>query len=65
MVAENFYKFLLKFMLKYPQFKGRPLFITGESYAGHYIPAIASYIVQHPISDFNLKGIAIGNGKIK
>jgi len=62
MVAENFYKFLLKFMLKYPQFKGRPLHITGESYAGHYIPAIASFIVDHPIEDFNLQGVAIGNG---
>jgi cathepsin A (carboxypeptidase C) len=62
MVAENFYKFLLKFILKYPQFKGRPLFITGESYAGHYIPAIASYIVQHPVEEMNLQGIAIGNG---
>jgi len=62
MVAENFYKFLLKFMLKYPQFKGRPLHITGESYAGHYIPAIASYIVDNPIADFNLTGVAIGNG---
>ena len=64
MVAENFYKFLLKFMLKYPNFKGRPLFITGESYAGHYIPAIANYIVQNPLKDFNLKGIAIGNGNL-
>ena len=62
MVAENFYKFLLKFMMKYPEFKGRPMYITGESYAGHYIPAIANYIVQNPFSDFNLRGIAIGNG---
>jgi len=49
-------------MIKFPQFKGRELYITGESYAGHYIPAIANYILQHPFEDFNLKGIAIGNG---
>lgn len=62
MVAENFYKFLLKFITRYPQFKGRGVYITGESYAGHYIPAIASYIVNHPYEDLKLQGIAIGNG---
>ena len=64
MIAETLYKFLLKFMMNYPEFKGRPLYITGESYAGHYIPAFANYILQNPFSDFNLKGIAIGNGII-
>ena len=50
MIAEDFFKFMLKFVEKYPEFKGcfftlgRPLFVTGESYAGHYIPAIAAYI---------------------
>lgn len=28
-------------MVKYPEFKGRDIYITGESYAGHYIPNIA------------------------
>jgi cathepsin A (carboxypeptidase C) len=62
MVAENFYRFLLKFLAKYPSLAGRDLYITGESYAGHYIPAIADFIVQHPDSSLNLKGVAIGNG---
>jgi cathepsin A (carboxypeptidase C) len=62
MVAENFYKFLIKFYATYPEIKGRELYITGESYAGHYIPAIADFIVRNPYSDFNLKGVAIGNG---
>ena len=37
--------------------------MTGESYAGHYIPAISYYIVNN-MSDFsmNFKGMAIGNG---
>jgi len=48
--------------LKFPLFKGRDLYITGESYAGHYIPALASYIVKNPDADFNLKGVAIVNG---
>lgn len=62
MVAENFYRFLLKFYRKFPQFKQRPLYITGESYAGHYIPAIADFIVQNPDEDIKLSGVAIGNG---
>jgi len=62
MVAENFYKFLIKFYAKYQTLKGRPLYITGESYAGHYIPAIADFIVQNPDEDINLQGVAIGNG---
>jgi len=62
MVASNFYQFLLKFLAKYPMFSGRDLYITGESYAGHYIPAIADYIVRNPDPALKLKGVAIGNG---
>eukprot|EP00828_Plagiopyla_frontata_P034711 TRINITY_DN4523_c0_g1_i4.p1 TRINITY_DN4523_c0_g1~~TRINITY_DN4523_c0_g1_i4.p1 ORF type:complete len:428 (-),score=45.91 TRINITY_DN4523_c0_g1_i4:61-1344(-) len=46
-----------------------PVFITGESYAGKYIPNIAANILQYnklsvnPSSlKLNLKGIAYGNG---
>lgn len=35
---------MIKFYEMYPEFKGRELFVTGESYAGHYIPAISSYM---------------------
>ncbi|CAI0415373.1 unnamed protein product [Linum tenue] len=49
-----------------PDSKTRPLYITGESYAGKYVPAIGSYIVRHnanlPESRLNLKGVAIGDG---
>ena len=62
MVAENVYRFLLKFYSKYPEYKGRSLYITGESYAGHYIPAIADFIVKNSDEDIKLKGVAIGNG---
>ena len=44
-IAEDFYKFLTEFLDAYPQFKQRKFYITGESYAGHYIPAISAYIV--------------------
>lgn len=65
-VAEHFGIFLSGFYEKYPEFIGRPLFVSGESYAGHYIPYIAAYILNNPDKfqnkGVNLQGIAIGNG---
>jgi len=63
MVAENFYKFLIKFLVKFPEYNQRNIFITGESYAGHYIPAIADFINTHPDPSIKFAGLAIGNGK--
>ena len=37
---------------------GNDFYITGESYAGHYIPNFALYLLK---KDFNLKGVMIGN----
>ena len=62
MIAANIYKFLLKFLAEYSNLSGRDLYITGESYAGHYIPAVADYIIKNPHESLNLKGVAIGNG---
>lgn len=55
--------FLDGFVAANPEYKGRDFFITGESYAGHYIPAIAYYL-SHNVTDLglNFKGVAIGNG---
>ena len=65
-VAEDMLQFLTEFSDAHPELKGRDFFITGESYAGHYVPAV-SYAVfeaqkrgQGP--GFLLKGLAIGNG---
>jgi cathepsin A (carboxypeptidase C) len=42
-----------------------PLHIAGESFAGHYIPAIASKIVENRIvGELNLKSIFFGNGVV-
>lgn len=46
----------------YPEYIGRNVYLTGESYAGHYIPAFANYLFYYPLDGFNLAGIAIGNG---
>jgi carboxypeptidase C (cathepsin A) len=66
-IAEDMYTFLVAFYNKYPRFKNVDFFITGESYGGHYIPAIASYILQQNAKggfQIPLKGVAIGNGFI-
>jgi cathepsin A (carboxypeptidase C) len=42
---------------------GRPLHIAGESYAGHYVPAVGAMIVDKSLTSFfNLKSVMIGNG---
>lgn len=52
--------FLQHWFTKFSEYKNNEFFITGESYAGHYVPQLAQLIVQTK-SKFNLKGIAIGN----
>lgn len=52
-------------------FRTRPIYITGESYAGKYVPAIGYYILQRNINaelsgsdrPVNLAGVAVGNGE--
>lgn len=63
-VAIHFGIFLKKFYQNFPELKNRPLYLTGESYAGHYIPFMANYIYKKEFIELgiNLKGIAIGNG---
>ncbi|XP_030950498.1 serine carboxypeptidase II-3-like [Quercus lobata] len=56
--AEDSYTFLVNWLERFPQYKTRDFFITGESYAGHYVPQLAHTILLKKI---NLKGIAIGN----
>lgn len=43
-ISKHFGIFISKFILLYPELKNRPIFLTGESYAGHYIPFMANYI---------------------
>jgi len=61
-VAEDMELFLKGFLEQTPQFVGRDFYITGESYAGHYVPAIAYHLLFETEIDLNLKTIAIGNG---
>ena len=72
MVAEDVYYFLQSFFAS-DEGKGyarSPLYLAGESYAGHYTPAIAHRILNSEDVDgvagsevhLNLAGVAIGNG---
>ncbi|PKI51938.1 hypothetical protein CRG98_027590 [Punica granatum] len=65
-VSNDLYDFLQAFFTKHPDLVKNDFFITGESYAGHYIPALASRINKGNSAKegihINLKGIAIGNG---
>ncbi|XP_047331909.1 serine carboxypeptidase 1-like [Impatiens glandulifera] len=63
--AKDAYAFLVNWLERFPEYKDRDFFLTGESYAGHYVPQLAQ-LIQHnnKITNqtvINLKGIAIGN----
>ncbi|KAF7014371.1 unnamed protein product [Triticum aestivum] len=62
--AEDAYLFLANWMERFPEYKGREFYITGESYAGHYVPQLAHAILRHASPAINLKGIMIGNAVI-
>jgi carboxypeptidase C (cathepsin A) len=67
-VAADVYQFTQGFYAKYPEIHKNPLFITGESYGGHYVPAISNLIVTNNGISTNKKipfaGCAIGNGLV-
>ena len=65
--AEDNFKALMEFYTKFPSFKGKDFFISGESYAGIYVPMLAYKIIKYnekvdARSKINLKGILVGNG---
>jgi len=62
-VAIDMINFLTNLFKKEPILGQQDLFIIGESYAGHYVPAICAAIAQGN-AKFNLKGCAVGNGFI-
>ncbi|CAJ1335036.1 unnamed protein product [Effrenium voratum] len=65
-VADNMFVFLQKFFQEFPQYQKTKFFVFGESYAGHYVPAITHRIWSgNKASEglhIPLAGLAIGNG---
>jgi carboxypeptidase C (cathepsin A) len=45
--AEEFVNFLLALYDMYPEFKTRELFITGQSFAGKYLPLFGYHILNY------------------
>ncbi|XP_047066655.1 serine carboxypeptidase-like 35 [Lolium rigidum] len=67
--AEDSYTFMLNWLDKFPEFKTREFYISGESYAGHYVPQLADRIYEGNKAAsrdriINLKGFMIGNAVI-
>ncbi|KAL0337758.1 UNVERIFIED_CONTAM: Serine carboxypeptidase II-2 [Sesamum calycinum] len=62
--ADNL-EFLLQWFERFPQYRGSDFYITGESYAGHYVPQLSQAIVRHNSKNnqkiINLKGFMVGN----
>ncbi|XP_043707221.1 serine carboxypeptidase-like 25 isoform X2 [Telopea speciosissima] len=62
--AKDSLEFVIRWLDRFPRYKQREIYLTGESYAGHYVPQLAKEIMtynsrtKYPI---NLKGIMVGN----
>lgn len=67
-VAAHLFAALRLFLSSDASFGSRPVYITGESYAGKYVPALGYYILRRNDrasernDRVNLAGVAIGNG---
>uniref|UniRef100_A0A804UCH6 Carboxypeptidase n=1 Tax=Zea mays TaxID=4577 RepID=A0A804UCH6_MAIZE len=66
-IAAHILAALQSFYALDPALRARPFFLTGESYAGKYIPAAGAHILDANRAlpealRVNLRGVAIGNG---
>jgi len=60
--GKDVYALLTLFFKQFPEYAQQTFHISGESYAGHYIPIFASEILSHKKRNINLQSILIGNG---
>ncbi|PON34934.1 Serine carboxypeptidase-like [Parasponia andersonii] len=64
--AWDSHTFLLNWFKRFPQYKYKDFYISGESYAGHYVPQLAEVIFDENKKStketyINFKGFIIGN----
>ncbi|RYG65898.1 S10 family peptidase [archaeon] len=59
------YNLIQAFLTRFPEYRGNDLYITSESYGGHYMPTLAKQIVDSNSvagnTVVNFKGFAVGN----
>ncbi|EFC49634.1 predicted protein [Naegleria gruberi] len=56
--------FLIEFLNHYSKFRNNEVYISGASYGGKYVPALAKLILEENLKGefvINLKGITLGN----
>ena len=67
-VEHDMYQFLQTWLKTHPQYRLHDFIVSGESYAGHYIPVVSHRILRGnndlQLGDvhINLRGVSIGNG---
>jgi len=59
------YALIQEFLKRFPEFSKNSMYISSESYGGHYMPTLAKYIVDQNTAGvnpaLNFKGFAVGN----
>eukprot|EP01061_Rhynchopus_euleeides_P021696 TRINITY_DN353_c0_g1_i4.p1 TRINITY_DN353_c0_g1~~TRINITY_DN353_c0_g1_i4.p1 ORF type:complete len:466 (+),score=199.44 TRINITY_DN353_c0_g1_i4:46-1398(+) len=70
MVATDMYDFLQQFFKGHPEYQHLPFYVIGESYGGHYVPAVTQRVwEENQVPEagkviINLNGTAVGNGLV-
>ena len=61
--AKDNLQFLIEFFKVFPEFKNNKLYLTSESYGGHYIPMWSKELIKYnkEHNEFNFKGMILGN----
>lgn len=60
-VGWNLYRFIEQFYVLFPEMRHNELYLSGESYAGKYLPAFAHRIQVENSSRIPLAGVAMGD----
>ena len=63
-IEDQMLRFYQGFLEKHPEFKGREIYVAGESFGGHSVPYTAHALKYSDNPDINLKGIFISSGMI-